>query len=128
MTKILKLSELCPFFFQATATEDVAESLSPDDGEFTRLAPAKQKVDNVFRVTLLTLLLFLTLLGNLEDRMHSGGDILHDCSSEHSSLTKTESDPPGDLSLPGKKSSVGNKRKIPDCQEKFLKPLQTVKK
>lgn len=22
-----------PFFFQATATEDVAESLSPDDGE-----------------------------------------------------------------------------------------------
>ncbi|XP_034150928.1 E3 ubiquitin-protein ligase MGRN1b isoform X3 [Esox lucius] len=37
-----------------------------------------------------------------EDRMHSGGerDILQDCSSEHSSLTKTESDPPGDLSLP----------------------------
>uniref|UniRef100_A0A673CN42 E3 ubiquitin-protein ligase n=1 Tax=Sphaeramia orbicularis TaxID=375764 RepID=A0A673CN42_9TELE len=27
--------------------------------------------------------------------------ILQDCSSEHSSLTKTESDPPGDLSLPG---------------------------
>ncbi|XP_023269663.1 E3 ubiquitin-protein ligase MGRN1 [Seriola lalandi dorsalis] len=56
----------------ATATEDVAESLSPDD----------------------------------EDRMHSGGDILQDCSSEHSSLTKTESDPPGDLSLPGSSEST----------------------
>uniref|UniRef100_A0A665VD37 E3 ubiquitin-protein ligase n=1 Tax=Echeneis naucrates TaxID=173247 RepID=A0A665VD37_ECHNA len=42
---------------------------------------------------------------DVKDRMHSGGDILQDCSSEHSSLTKTESDPPGDLSLPGEKSS-----------------------
>lgn len=41
-----------------------------------------------------------------EDRMHSGGDILQDCISEHSSLTKTESDPPGDLSLPGKRFSI----------------------
>uniref|UniRef100_A0AAQ5ZB67 E3 ubiquitin-protein ligase n=1 Tax=Amphiprion ocellaris TaxID=80972 RepID=A0AAQ5ZB67_AMPOC len=40
------------------------------------------------------------------DRMHSGGDILQDCSSEHSSLTKTESDPPGDLSLPGSSEST----------------------
>lgn len=38
--------------------------------------------------------------------MHPGGDMLQDCGSEHSSLTKTESDPPGDLSLPGEKSSV----------------------
>lgn len=38
--------------------------------------------------------------------MHSGGDILQDCISEHSSLTKTESDPPGDLSLPGKRFSI----------------------
>lgn len=38
--------------------------------------------------------------------MHPGGDILQDCGSEHSSLTKTESDPPGDLSLPGEKSSA----------------------
>lgn len=44
--------------------------------------------------------------------MHSGGDILQDCSSEHSSLTKTESDPPGDLSLPGEKSSAGSKEEI----------------
>lgn len=43
--------------------------------------------------------------------MHAGGDILQDCSSEHSSLTKTESDPPGDLSLPGKKSSAREQRK-----------------
>ncbi|XP_053707466.1 E3 ubiquitin-protein ligase MGRN1b isoform X4 [Synchiropus splendidus] len=50
----------------ATATEDAAESLSPDD----------------------------------EDRLHAGGDILQDCSSERSSLTKTESGDPGDLSLP----------------------------
>lgn len=56
-----------------------------------------------------------------EDRMHSGGDILQDCSSEHSSLTKTESDPPGDLSLPGEKSSVGNKEEISDCEEKVIK-------
>ncbi|KAK6311686.1 hypothetical protein J4Q44_G00173500 [Coregonus suidteri] len=43
-----------------------------------------------------------------EDRLHSGGEreILHDCSSEHSSLTKTESDPPGDLSLPGSSEST----------------------
>uniref|UniRef100_A0A4W6C4Q8 E3 ubiquitin-protein ligase n=1 Tax=Lates calcarifer TaxID=8187 RepID=A0A4W6C4Q8_LATCA len=61
----------------ATATEDVAESLSPDDGEFSFL-----------------------------DRMHAGGDILQDCISEHSSLTKTESDPPGDLSLPGSSEST----------------------
>lgn len=38
--------------------------------------------------------------------MHPGGDILQDCGSEHSSLTKTESDPPGDLSLPGEESSA----------------------
>ncbi|XP_026206931.1 E3 ubiquitin-protein ligase MGRN1b [Anabas testudineus] len=56
----------------ATATEDAAESLSPDD----------------------------------EDRMHSGGDILQDCISEHSSLTKTESDPQGNLSLPGSSEST----------------------
>lgn len=51
-----------------------------------------------------------------EDRMNPGGDILQDCSSEHSSLTKTESDPAGDLSLPGEKS----------CQEKietFFQPF-----
>uniref|UniRef100_A0A8C2X5U1 E3 ubiquitin-protein ligase n=1 Tax=Cyclopterus lumpus TaxID=8103 RepID=A0A8C2X5U1_CYCLU len=47
-----------------------------------------------------------TLLGDPEDRMHSGGDILQDCSSEHSSLTKTESDPAGDLSLPGSSEST----------------------
>lgn len=43
-------------------------------------------------------------MGGTEDRLHSGGEreILHDYSSEHSSLTKTESDPPGDLSLRGK--------------------------
>lgn len=41
--------------------------------------------------------------------MHAGGDILQDCSSEHSSLTKTESDPPGDLSLPGERSKWGRK-------------------
>uniref|UniRef100_A0A8D3DNR3 E3 ubiquitin-protein ligase n=1 Tax=Scophthalmus maximus TaxID=52904 RepID=A0A8D3DNR3_SCOMX len=40
-----------------------------------------------------------------DDRMHAGGDILQDCSSEHRCLTKTESDPAGDLSLPGEKSS-----------------------
>lgn len=48
--------------------------------------------------------------------MHSGGDILQDCSSEHSSLTKTESDPPGDLSLPGKSFSL------------LLKPQQPARK
>lgn len=44
------------------------------------------------------------VVGGTEDRLHSGGEreILQDYSSEHSSLTKTESDPPGDLSLPGK--------------------------
>uniref|UniRef100_A0A3B5LUX6 E3 ubiquitin-protein ligase n=1 Tax=Xiphophorus couchianus TaxID=32473 RepID=A0A3B5LUX6_9TELE len=41
-----------------------------------------------------------------EDRMPSGGDILQDCSSEHCSLTKAESDPAGDLSLPGEKPSA----------------------
>lgn len=43
-------------------------------------------------------------MGGTEDRLHSGGEreILQDYSSEHSSLTKTESDPPGDLSLRGK--------------------------
>uniref|UniRef100_UPI0037E9494A E3 ubiquitin-protein ligase MGRN1b isoform X1 n=1 Tax=Semicossyphus pulcher TaxID=241346 RepID=UPI0037E9494A len=56
----------------ATATEDAAESLSPDD----------------------------------EDRTPSRGEILQDCSSEHSSLTKTESDPAGDLSLPGSSEST----------------------
>lgn len=56
--------------------------------------------------------LTFTLLGDPEDRMHAGGDILQDCSSEHSSLTKTESDPPGDLSLPGKKSSARNKENM----------------
>uniref|UniRef100_A0A8C5EGR1 E3 ubiquitin-protein ligase n=1 Tax=Gouania willdenowi TaxID=441366 RepID=A0A8C5EGR1_GOUWI len=33
-------------------------------------------------------------------------DILQDCSSEHSSLTKTESDAPGELSLPGSSEST----------------------
>uniref|UniRef100_A0A8C8IP88 E3 ubiquitin-protein ligase n=1 Tax=Oncorhynchus tshawytscha TaxID=74940 RepID=A0A8C8IP88_ONCTS len=58
---------------EATAAEDVPESISPDDGE-----------------------------------LHSGGEreILQDYSSEHSSLTKTESDPPGDLSLPGSSESL----------------------
>uniref|UniRef100_A0A8D0CMZ4 E3 ubiquitin-protein ligase n=1 Tax=Scleropages formosus TaxID=113540 RepID=A0A8D0CMZ4_SCLFO len=35
------------------------------------------------------------------DRPRSVGDIFQDCVSEHSSLTKTESDPPVELSLPG---------------------------
>lgn len=52
--------------------------------------------------------------------MHVGGDILQDCSSEHSSLTKTESDPPGDLSLPGEKSSARNEGETPDGQGKSL--------
>uniref|UniRef100_A0A8D0CMJ0 E3 ubiquitin-protein ligase n=1 Tax=Sander lucioperca TaxID=283035 RepID=A0A8D0CMJ0_SANLU len=52
-----------------------------------------------------------------QDRMHSGGDILQDCSSEHSSLTKTESDPPGDLSLPGDTFSARNREEILDCEE-----------
>lgn len=51
-------------------------------------------------------------LGDPEDRMHSGGDILQDSISEHSSLTKTDSDPPGDLSLPGEKSSPRSKEEI----------------
>uniref|UniRef100_A0A8C6TF89 E3 ubiquitin-protein ligase n=1 Tax=Neogobius melanostomus TaxID=47308 RepID=A0A8C6TF89_9GOBI len=63
-----------------TATEDVAESLSPDD----------------------------------EDRLAAGGDILQDCSSEHSSLTKMESDPPGDLSLPGEHSLQNTQTKTFD--------------
>ncbi|CAL8273514.1 unnamed protein product [Lota lota] len=41
-----------------------------------------------------------------EERPHSREEILQDCSSEHSSLTKTESDPPGDLSLPGSSEST----------------------
>lgn len=36
-----------------------------------------------------------------EEGLMSEQEILQDCSSEHSSLTKTDSDPPGDLSLPG---------------------------
>ncbi|XP_031420693.1 E3 ubiquitin-protein ligase MGRN1b isoform X4 [Clupea harengus] len=35
-----------------------------------------------------------------EEGLMSEQEILQDCSSEHSSLTKTDSDPPGDLSLP----------------------------
>ncbi|XP_077590209.1 E3 ubiquitin-protein ligase MGRN1b isoform X1 [Stigmatopora nigra] len=56
----------------ATATEDVADSLSPDD----------------------------------DDRLHAGADILQDCASERSSLTKMDSDPPGELSLPGSSESL----------------------
>ncbi|XP_028841235.1 E3 ubiquitin-protein ligase MGRN1b isoform X1 [Denticeps clupeoides] len=41
-----------------------------------------------------------------EEVLLSGAEILKDCSSEHSSLTKTESDPPGDLSLPGSSEST----------------------
>ncbi|CAL8303252.1 unnamed protein product, partial [Merluccius merluccius] len=41
-----------------------------------------------------------------EERPLSREEILQDCSSEHSSLTKTESDPPGDLSLPGLSEST----------------------
>ncbi|XP_048871079.1 probable E3 ubiquitin-protein ligase MGRN1 isoform X1 [Brienomyrus brachyistius] len=41
-----------------------------------------------------------------EDRLHSMGEIFHDSSSEHSRLTKTESDPPVELSLPGSSEST----------------------
>lgn len=60
----------------------------------------------------------VAVLGHPEDRLHSGGDILQDCVSEHSSLTKTESDPQGDLSLPGepllrtKKVQIMERRRI----------------
>ncbi|XP_059893844.1 E3 ubiquitin-protein ligase MGRN1b isoform X6 [Gadus macrocephalus] len=60
---------------EATGVEDVAESLSPDDEE------EEEEEEE-------------------EERPHSREEILQDCISEHSSLTKTESDPPGDLSLP----------------------------
>ncbi|KAG7265884.1 hypothetical protein CRUP_016147 [Coryphaenoides rupestris] len=59
---------------EVTGAEDVAESLSPDDEE--------DEED--------------------EERPRSREEeILQDCSSEHSSLIKTGSDQPGDLSLPG---------------------------
>ncbi|XP_031420698.1 E3 ubiquitin-protein ligase MGRN1b isoform X5 [Clupea harengus] len=41
-----------------------------------------------------------------EEGLMSEQEILQDCSSEHSSLTKTDSDPPGDLSLPGSSEST----------------------
>ncbi|XP_018612914.1 probable E3 ubiquitin-protein ligase MGRN1 isoform X2 [Scleropages formosus] len=41
-----------------------------------------------------------------DDRPRSVGDIFQDCVSEHSSLTKTESDPPVELSLPGSSEST----------------------
>ena len=82
----------------------MADSLSPDDGEFSHLALCEQAVSNVLDI--------VVVLGDPEDRMHSGGDILQDCSSEHCSLTKSESDPAGDLSLPGEKSSVRNTEQI----------------
>uniref|UniRef100_A0A7N8XW32 E3 ubiquitin-protein ligase n=1 Tax=Mastacembelus armatus TaxID=205130 RepID=A0A7N8XW32_9TELE len=98
------LTRAFPFFFQATATEDVAESLSPDDGKFSHLGLSSQ-------LCVLSGTDTVALLGHPEDRMHSGGDMLQDCSSEHSSLTKTESDPPGDLSLPGEKSGISRNKK-----------------
>ncbi|XP_059893853.1 E3 ubiquitin-protein ligase MGRN1b isoform X7 [Gadus macrocephalus] len=66
---------------EATGVEDVAESLSPDDEE------EEEEEEE-------------------EERPHSREEILQDCISEHSSLTKTESDPPGDLSLPGSSEST----------------------
>lgn len=69
----------------------------------------------------------VAVLRDPEDRMHSGGDILQDCVSEHSSLTKTESDPQGDLSLPGEKSFVNNKEGDIRLSRKILNPLQTGK-
>uniref|UniRef100_A0A8C5CAA2 E3 ubiquitin-protein ligase n=1 Tax=Gadus morhua TaxID=8049 RepID=A0A8C5CAA2_GADMO len=66
---------------EATGVEDVAESLSPDDEE------EEEEEEE-------------------EERPHSREEILEDCISEHSSLTKTESDPPGDLSLPGSSEST----------------------
>ncbi|MBN3320965.1 MGRN1 ligase, partial [Atractosteus spatula] len=41
-----------------------------------------------------------------DERPRSVGEILQDCSSERSSLTKTESDPPVELSLPGSSEST----------------------
>lgn len=99
------LNTVSSFFRQATATEDVAESLSPDDGEFSRL-------DLDFPRLTLNVNFGLIFLVDPDDRLHSGGDILQDCSSEHSSLTKTESDPPGDLSLPGEEPSPRSRRSM----------------
>lgn len=73
----------------------------PSAGELSYYCVTLVKICCLWELDSLT----FTPLGGPEDRMHAGGDILQDCSSEHSSLTKTESDPPGDLSLPGKKSS-----------------------
>lgn len=56
------------------------------------------------------------VLAGPEDRMHTGGDILQDCSSERCSLTKTESDPACDLSLPGEKLSVRDPKQEKDPQ------------
>lgn len=61
----------------------------------------KRQVSHLFDV--------VAVLGDPEDRMHCGEDILQDCSSERCSLTKTESDPACDLSLPGEKYSVAHK-------------------
>lgn len=83
----------------------MAESLSPDDGEFSHLGV------ELVRLTL-NIHLMLIFPVDPDDRLHSGGDILQDCSSEHSSLTKTESDPPGDLSLPGEEPSAWKRRNI----------------
>ncbi|KAJ3580711.1 hypothetical protein NHX12_034228 [Muraenolepis orangiensis] len=73
---------------QATGAEDLAESLSPDDGEL---------------------------------------EILQDCSSEHSSLTKAESDPPGDLSLPGSSESTESlKSQSTNCSSQPLLPRNSL--
>lgn len=45
-------------------------------------------------------------------------EAMNDCSSEHSSFTKTESDPPGDLSLPGEHVSLPHKS--PLCMVSLL--------
>ena len=66
----------------------------------------------IFLRLTLDLNVMLILLVDSDDRLHSGGDILQDCSSEHSSLTKTESDPPGDLSLPGEEPSSKKRRRF----------------
>ncbi|KAM8844940.1 E3 ubiquitin-protein ligase MGRN1b isoform 2-T2 [Spinachia spinachia] len=84
----------------ATATEDAAESLSPDDGESGRRCAVDYPTAAAISQPWVLDSCSFTLCGDLDDRMHSGGDILQDCSSEHSSLTKTESDPAGNLSLP----------------------------
>uniref|UniRef100_A0A3Q3FDB8 E3 ubiquitin-protein ligase n=1 Tax=Labrus bergylta TaxID=56723 RepID=A0A3Q3FDB8_9LABR len=47
-------------------------------------------------------------------------DILQDCSSEHSSLTKTESDPAGDLSLPSSESTESLKSQSTNCSSQPL--------